>query len=200
MYDDYCKEVIDADFFKSRSEKIQERQEEIKDRLSELEEERDYFDKKIGKSIEVLDAMKNWDKIFEKASDEKKNHLLRLLTIKISTVHNKAERNGKVYEYRGLEFTYSPEVRELFEIGILEKDKEWHDSNSSGNWGQNNSLIAEKLSMSAAPLRIPPRPNPAFKNRSSRVAIWIFTYCRRACIEHGVKGHHQSGRYGRWQR
>ena len=154
MYNDYCEEIIDADFFKTKSEKIRVRQKEIKDRLEELEEEKEHFDDKISKSIEVLDAMKNWSKILENASDEKKKHLIELLTFKISTVHDRVEKDGKVYEYKGLEFTYSPEVRELFEIGILEADKKWHASNPPGNWGLDDSLNVKKLGMSEAPLRI----------------------------------------------
>jgi DNA invertase Pin-like site-specific DNA recombinase len=151
MYDDYCKEIINADFFKSRSEKIRERQQEIKDRLSELEEEREHFDKRIGKSIEVLDAMKNWSKILKNASDEKKNHLLRLLTIKISTIHEKVEKNGKIHEHKGLEFTYSPEVQELIQIGILEVLEKLSAPVSRPD---DLSLIVRNLSMSAAALRI----------------------------------------------
>jgi len=154
MYIDYCEEIIDAEFFKTRSEKIRERQEEIKDRLSELEEEKEHFDDKISKSIEVLDAMKNWGKILKNSSDEQKKDLIKLLTFKISTVYNRVEKQGKVYEYRGLEFTYSPEVRELFEIGILEADEKHHASNPPGNWGLDDSLNVEKKGMSAAPLRI----------------------------------------------
>ena len=98
--------------------------------------------------------MKNWGEILKNSSDEQKKHLIELLTFKISTAHNKAEKNGKVYEYKGLEFVYSPEVQELFEIGILEADDRHHASNPGGNWGLDDSLNVEKKGMTAAPLRI----------------------------------------------
>lgn len=153
-YDDYCAEVIDGEFFKSKSEKIRDRQLEIKDRLSELEEEQVHFDTRIGKSIEVLDGMKNWASILKNASDEKKKNLIKLLTFKISTIHNKAEKNGRIYEYKGLEFTYSPEVRELFEIGILEASMKKDTPKLSSEALREDSLNVKKLGMSAAPLRI----------------------------------------------
>lgn len=154
MYSDYCEEIIDAEFFKTRSERTRDRQQEIKDRLEELAEEKELFDTRIGKSIEVLDAMKNWDKILKNIDDEKKKHLVELLTLKISTVHNRVEKRGKVYEYKGLEFTYSPEVRELFVIGLLEADDRHHAANPGVNRVLDDSLNVEKKGMSAATLRI----------------------------------------------
>jgi hypothetical protein len=76
------------------------------------------------------------------------------LTIKISTIHHKAERNGKVFEYRGLEFVYSPEVRELFEIGILEASMKKDTPKLPMPTPKKDSLIVENFSMSVAPLRI----------------------------------------------
>lgn len=125
MYEDYQNEVIDTDFFKSRSSKIRERQNEIKERLTELEEEREYYDKKIGTAIEVLDSFKNWEKIFKEASDEKRNQLLNFLTIKISTVYSKTEKRDKIYENKDLDIQLTPEVRELFDLGILEAAEKW---------------------------------------------------------------------------
>jgi len=154
MYSDYCDEIINAKFFKTRSDKIHDRQQEVKDRLAELEEEKEHFDTRIGKSIEVLDAMENWNKILKNSSDEKKNHLIKLLTIKILTVHNKAEKNGRIYEYKGLEFTYSPEVRELFEIGLLEADEKTATPKLSLATFKDDSLTVKTEGMSEAPLRI----------------------------------------------
>ncbi|MEE9390677.1 MAG: hypothetical protein V3U91_05485 [Candidatus Aminicenantaceae bacterium] len=121
MYEDYQNEIIDADFFKSRSERIKERQAEVKERLSELEEEREAFDERIGNAIEILDSFKNWERIFKEATIEKKNHILRLLTIKISTAYETDILANKEIAYKGLEVEFTPEVRELFQIGILER-------------------------------------------------------------------------------
>lgn len=121
MYDDYQKEIIDADFFKSRSKTIRERQAEVKERLAELEEERENFDDRIGNAIEILDSFKNWQKIFKEASVEKRNHILRLLTIKISTSCENTILGNKEIALKGLEVEFTPEVRELFRMGLLER-------------------------------------------------------------------------------
>lgn len=121
MYEDYQNEIIDADFFKSRSERIKERQAEVKERLEELVEEREAFDAHIGNAIEILDSFQNWEKIFKEATIEKKNHILRLLTIKISTAYETDILANKEVAYKGLEVEYTPEVKELFRIGLLER-------------------------------------------------------------------------------
>lgn len=121
MYDDYQEEIIDADFFKSRSERVKERQAEVKERLAELEEEREAYDERIGNAIEILDSFKNWEKIFKEATIEKKNHILRLLTIKISTAYETDILGDREVVYKGLEVKFTPEVRELFQIGLLER-------------------------------------------------------------------------------
>lgn len=121
MYDDYQEEIIDAEFFKSRSEKVRERQIEVKERLAELVEEREAFDERVGNAIEILDSFKNWEKIFKEATIEKKNHILRLLTIKISTAYETDILANKEVAYKGLEVEFAPEVKELFQMGILER-------------------------------------------------------------------------------
>lgn len=129
MYEDYRKEVIDTEFFKTRTERLRERQKEVKDRLNELEEDREMHDEKIGKAVEILDSLKNWEMIFRKADREKKNHLVRLLTSRVSTTYNKKEIRGKMLENKNLAITYEPEVEELFELGILEKSKKFEKEN-----------------------------------------------------------------------
>ena len=126
MYKDFKNEVIDAEFFKSRSKQIRERQKEAKERLAELVPEREAYDDRIGKVIEALDAFKNWEKIFKEADVEKRIHLIRLLTIKISTVYDKTEIKDKMYETKRLAIEFISEVEELFEIGLIEADKR-HD-------------------------------------------------------------------------
>jgi len=123
MYEDYRKEVIDTEFFKTRSERLRSRQKEVKARLNELEEDREMHDEKIGKAIEIIDSLKNWEAIFNKADREKKNHLIRLLTSKISTVYIKKEFRGKTYESKQVAINYEPEVEELLLLGILEESK-----------------------------------------------------------------------------
>lgn len=121
MYDDYQKEIIDAELFKRKNKEVRERQAEVKERLAELEEEREDFDNRIGNAIEILDNFKNWEKIFKEASAEKKNHILSLLTIKISTACENTILGNKEIALKGLEVEYTPEVRELFRMGLLER-------------------------------------------------------------------------------
>jgi len=123
MYEDYRKEVIDTEFFKTRTERLRDRQKEVKARLNELEEDREMHDEKIGKAVEIIDSLKNWEAIFNKADREKKNHLVRLLTSKISTWYIKKEFRGKTYESKQVTINYEPEVEELLLLGILEEAK-----------------------------------------------------------------------------
>jgi len=120
LYDDYKKEVIDTEFFKTRSEAIRTRQKEAKERLNELEEDREMYDEKIGKAIKILDALKNWEAIWKKVDTEKKKHLVDLMTIKIFTSYDKKQFRGRTYENKQLIITYTPEVEELFMLGLLE--------------------------------------------------------------------------------
>ena len=123
MYEDYRKGVIDVEFHKTRRERIVKRQEEAKARLEELEEARETFDEKIGKAIEIIDSLQNWEKIFNEADNEKKNQLIRLLTIKVSTQYIKKELKGKIFEGKSISVRYEPEVEELLMLGILEESK-----------------------------------------------------------------------------
>jgi len=123
LYEDYKNEIIDAEFFKKQSTEIRTRQNEIKDRLAELEEEREVYDVSIGKSIEILDSLKNWNEIVEKADENKRYELLKLLTIKISTAYEKSPGLNDTGMIKDLIITFSPEVQELFWLGLIEADK-----------------------------------------------------------------------------
>ena len=122
MYNDYCEEVIDADFFESRSKKIRKRQNEVKERLAELEEDRETYDEQIGKSIRILDSFRNWEKIFKDIDSGKATSLLKLLTIKISTTLRHSPARYDETKIKALNITFTPEVEELFMIGLLEMD------------------------------------------------------------------------------
>lgn len=122
LYNDYCKDVIDAEFFKSRSKKIRKRQSEVKERLAELEEDRESYDEQIGKAIQILDAFRNWEKIFKDIDSEKATSLLKLLTIKISTTLRDSPDYQDKKKIKALDITFTPEVRELFMLGLLEMD------------------------------------------------------------------------------
>ncbi len=120
LYEDYKKEVIDIEFFKTRSEAIRTRQEEVKERLLELEEERETHDDKMGKGIKIIDSLKNWEAIWKKLDADRKKDILNLMTIKISTTYMKRELKGKTYESKRLHITYQPEIQELFRLGLID--------------------------------------------------------------------------------
>ncbi len=130
LYEDYKKEVIDEGFFTSRKERVDNRQKEAKERLAELSSDRELHDEKIGKAIKVLDSLKNWEQIWKEATPDKKRQLINLMTIKVSTYYNKYQYKGKGYENKRLRIVYTPEIDELFMIGLLETDKEINEENA----------------------------------------------------------------------
>lgn len=123
LYEDYKNEIIDAEFFKKQSDEIRKRQNEIKERLVDLEEEREVYDESIRKSIEILDSLKNWDEIIEKADGKKRDELLKLLTIKICTSYEKSPGIHDTDMIKDLKITFSPEIQKLFWLGLIEADK-----------------------------------------------------------------------------
>lgn len=137
LYEDYKKEVIDAGFFTSRKERVDNRQKEAKERLVELEEDRELYDSKIGKAIKVLDSLKNWEQIWKEATPDKKRQLINLMTIKVITSYKKGEYKGKAYENKGLRIVFTPEIEELFELGLLEADEKMRKEDP--NYGVFNS-------------------------------------------------------------
>lgn len=137
LYDDYKKEIIDVDFFTTRKKRVVNRQKEVKERLGELEEDRELYDAKMGKAINILDGLKNWEKIWEEAAPDKKRLIVNLMTIKILTFYSKKQFKGKTYEDKGLIIAYTPEVEELFKIGLLEAERDLRKENP--NYGFFNS-------------------------------------------------------------
>jgi hypothetical protein len=90
---------------------------------NELESERRLYDEKIGRSIQIIDNLKGWKQKWEAASEDKKNEMLRLMTVKISTFSHKDTINGKDYEWKDLQIVWNEEFSDLFELGIFEQDK-----------------------------------------------------------------------------
>lgn len=127
LYEDRVEEVIDAEFFKKKRSEIRDRQQESRDRLSELEEDRKLYDDHTGKTIDILDSLKNWKNILEKADDEKRDQLINLLTIKIFTIYEKTIYKGEATSFKDLSVTFNPEVAELFTLGLLEASNKRHE-------------------------------------------------------------------------
>jgi len=142
LYSDYEAEVITGDFVRKKMEEIENRQTEVRERLKELEEQRENYDSKIGKAIEILDKLKDFQKIWKEASEEKKTEILKLIMIKIFVVHKKLNIKGKETIITNLEFVYNDEFNELFDLGLVEKSKEV-DTPKIGGGGSFN-LIANR--------------------------------------------------------
>lgn len=149
LYDDYSKGVITADFVAEQMKKIDAHIVERKARLGELEEERSLYDEKIGKSIQIIDNLKSWHEKWEKASDEKKNEMLRLMTVKISSLSHKTEVNGKEHQWKDLYVVYNEEFNRLFELGLFELPKKKKGNNpSSGGGGSSFNCSVIKYGLS----------------------------------------------------
>lgn len=137
LYEDYKKEIIDEAFFTSRKDRVVNRQKEAKERLGELEEDRELYDLKMGKAIKILDGLKNWEQIWKEANADKKRTLINLMTIKVLTFYSKGQYKGQAYENKRLRIAYTPEIEELFEIGLLEAEREMRKEDP--NYGFFNS-------------------------------------------------------------
>ncbi len=59
------------------------------------------------------------------------------MTIKILTGYSKGQYKGKAYENKHLRIVYTPEIEELFELGLLEAERELRKENP--NYGFFNS-------------------------------------------------------------
>jgi hypothetical protein len=149
LYNDFGNGIVTGDFVASQMKKIDAHIEERKARLEELEEDRLLYDEKIGKSIQIIDNLKSWHEKWEKASDEKKNEMLRLMTVKISTISHKAEIDDKEHSWKDLYLIWNEEFNRLFELGLFKQPKKKKPNNpSSGGGGSNfnRSKIRYELS------------------------------------------------------
>jgi len=137
LYEDYKKEVIDEEFFTSRKKRVDDRQKEVKERLAELEEDRELHDDKMGKAVRILDGLKNWEQIWNEADADKKRSLVNLMTIKVITSYKKGQYKGKAYQNKQLRIVFTSEIEELFTIGLLEAEGELKKEDP--NYGMFNS-------------------------------------------------------------
>ncbi len=137
LYEDYKKEVIDEAFFTTRKQRVDDRQKEVKERLVEVEENREVYDLRMGKAIKILDGLKNWDQIWKEADADKKRSIVNLMAIKVLTFYKKYQYKGKGYENKQLRIVFTPEIEGLFELGLLEADREMRKEDP--NYGVFNS-------------------------------------------------------------
>jgi len=124
LYEDYQAGVITGEFIRRKMGEIEARQKEIEVRLEELEEDRQCYDDKFGKQIEMLDRMKDFHKIWKKASYEKKVDILRLITVKILVNSKKVKKNNKTLILKDIQIVYNDEIQELFDLGLMERIKQ----------------------------------------------------------------------------
>jgi len=136
IYSDYEDGVVTGDFVQTRMLKLDDRQKEIKLRLAELEEDREQYDEKIGKSITIIDSIRNFKKKWGSMSVEKQNEMLRLMTTKIFATYNKIKLNGKMIEQKDLYIQWNDEFKELFDLGIIKATRHVKGSKVVFNCGK----------------------------------------------------------------
>ena len=179
-------------FLQKKLNILDERNQEIKSELEELEDKRDNWDIKVQSQINILDKMKNWKGVWEKASNEKKIELLKLLTLRISISTKKVKKDGKFQILRNLDIVYNQAFEELFELGLIEKEKEIVTSFSGGSGGSQCKAIGDTHS---------DIEDLAFPNRFSRESD---ADRRRGCIEHdfakGLEIRTITGTEAKWER
>ena len=125
LYSD-CKEkkIISAEFMSRKMMEIEKEQKRVEERLSELKDTMANYHNNIGRAIEILDSLKNFDKKWKEADDEKRREMLRLLTIKISTYVHRTKIKGKKVAFKDLDIVWNDEVRELSELELIKKIEE----------------------------------------------------------------------------
>ena len=116
--------------FKDRFNKLEKRQREIKDRLEELEVEKEMWNENVGKIIDMIDSLKNFKEKFQKADDKTKQHMVRLMTNRIvARAYTGETKRVDRKLSKTLEFDWNDEFQALFEMGIVkavdEQAKEW---------------------------------------------------------------------------
>ncbi len=119
----YINDDLSADIIKAKQETLKARQEEITERLNELEDDRANYEERYGKTILILDSMRNFNSIWNKLSIRKKVNLLRLITVKILVNTKRVTIKGKVKILKDIEVIYNKEFNELFNIGLMKRVK-----------------------------------------------------------------------------
>jgi len=160
-------------FLQKKLNTLDERNQEIKAELDELEDKRDNWDIKVKSQIDILDKMKNWKGVWEKANNEKRIEMLKLITLRILISTKKVKKDGKFQILRNVEIVYNQAFEELFELGLIEKAKEampTFEGGSSGSQCGDNRHAHSAIE------------DLAFTSRSSRESGKAE---RRGCIEHG---------------
>lgn len=72
LYNDKLTGVIDKAFFEDRFSKTRIRQDEIKEKLSELEIQRDDWEGRVERIISIVDSLKDFKSKFIEVDDQKK--------------------------------------------------------------------------------------------------------------------------------
>lgn len=108
---------LDDDLFNSLQGESKTRLTEIDQTLTELSAQSDDFEEKIGQSIKIIDALRTFKTKWQRAEDEKKNLIIKLVTIKIWVDTEATPENS-------LKIEWTPEFNQLFELGIIERVKD----------------------------------------------------------------------------
>lgn len=122
LYSDYEKGYIPGKFLEPRIKDLIKRQEEIREKLAELEQSLQTYDEKIARSVEVLDKMKSFRSIYDGLNDEKRKELLKLLTIKITVSKIPAKLRDEDFGDLEVNVLWNQEVNDLLELGLLKDE------------------------------------------------------------------------------
>jgi hypothetical protein len=130
-YKDWKEGNIDDALYQSLQDESKSRLDEIKTTLAELSADSESYEDTLGKSIKIIDAMKGFKAKWEKADDEKRNLIVKLITIKIFVDTQSGSE-------KSLKIMWTPEFNQLFELGIIEKSKD--DGQFGGGFNGKNGL------------------------------------------------------------
>lgn len=129
LYDDKLQGIISEEKFKSRADKVEQRQEEIKARIEELKEEQKFYEEKVHQAIKALSVLDNFGEKFRTADDRVKKTMIKLVSRKIFTTGGYKTKKG--FEWpKGLYMEWNEVFTELHDSGLIKADKEWYQKNA----------------------------------------------------------------------
>ncbi|MGB3862573.1 MAG: hypothetical protein WA915_10840, partial [Candidatus Aminicenantaceae bacterium] len=120
------------------------RQDEIKEKLSELEIQRDDWEGRVERIISIVDSLKDFKSKFIEVDDQKKNQMLRLMTRKIIAIGEKRGVHGRKEALMMLKLIWNDEFQELFEIGLVKTAEKWNDTEGPKYQIPNNIRASKK--------------------------------------------------------
>jgi len=129
LYDDKLGGVISEEKFKSRADKIEQRQQEIKSRIEELEEEQKFYEEKVHQAVRALSALDNFGEKFRTANDQVKKTMIKMVSREILTTGGYKTKKGVKWP-KGLYIEWNEVFTKLYDSGLVKADREWYQKNA----------------------------------------------------------------------